>query len=102
LDYEQIRESVDSTIVVINKNKNGLEDLYKKAKEAELKYREMLEAQELDEQIDELHNELVWQQIITKEKEVRKAQLDENKASETLQATVARYERQQVRFYITI
>ncbi|KAJ2957925.1 hypothetical protein NQZ79_g6440 [Umbelopsis isabellina] len=94
-DYEQIRESVDSTMVVINKNKNGLEDLYKKAKEAELRYREILEAQELDEQIDQLSNELVWLQIITKEKQVRKAQLDESKANETLQATIARHQRQQ-------
>ncbi|KAG2177018.1 hypothetical protein INT43_007672, partial [Umbelopsis isabellina] len=94
-DYEQIRESVDSTMVVINKNKNGLEDLYKKAKEAELRYREILEAQELDEQIDQLSNELVWLQIITKEKQVRRAQLDESKANETLQATIARHQRQQ-------
>lgn len=84
-------------MVVINKNKDGLEDLYKKAKEAELRYREILEAQELDEQLDQISNELVWLQIINKEKQVSKAQLDESKANETLQATIARHQRQQVR-----
>jgi hypothetical protein len=96
-DYEQIRESVDDTLHIITKNKAGLEDLHKKAKEAELRYREMLEAQELEDQIDDLNNELVWLQIITKEKDVAKAQLDARKATETLQATEATFERQQVR-----
>jgi chromosome segregation ATPase len=96
-DYEQIRESVDDTLHIITKNKSGLEDLHKKAKEAELRYREMLEAQELDDQIDDLNNELVWLQIITKEKDVAAAQLDARKATETLHASEAAFERQQVR-----
>lgn len=96
-DYEQIRESVDDTLHIITKNKAGLEDLHKKAKEAELRYREMLEAQELDDQIDDLNNELVWLQIISKEKDVAAAQLDARKAKETLHASEAAFERQQVR-----
>ena len=95
-DYEQIRESVDDTLVVINKNKSGLEDLHKKAKEAELRYREILEAQELEDQIDELNNELVWLQIKGQEQSIVKAQQDERKAAETLEATAAKYGRQQV------
>ncbi|CAO3671505.1 unnamed protein product [Umbelopsis ramanniana] len=94
-DYEQIRESVDDTLHIITKNKSGLDNLHKKAKEAELRYREMLEAQELDDQIDDLNNELVWLQIITKEKDVAAAQLDARKAAETLHASEAAFERQQ-------
>lgn len=95
-DYEQIREYVDETQLVISRNKSALEDLHKKAKVAELRYREMLEAQELDDQIDELNNEIVWLQIIAKEKEVANAQLDARKAAEQFSLTQTRYEKQQV------
>ncbi|KAI9284702.1 hypothetical protein BC943DRAFT_307252 [Umbelopsis sp. AD052] len=94
-DYEQIRESIDDTLHIITKNKAGLDDLHKKAKEAELRYREMVEAQELEDKIDDLNNELVWLQIITKEKDVAAAQLDARKATETLHASEAAFERQQ-------
>lgn len=95
-DYEQIRESMDDTLLVISKNRSGLEELHKKAKEAELRYREILEAQELEDQIDELNNELVWLQIVSKEKDVASAQRDARKAAETLDASQANYEKQQV------
>lgn len=95
-DYEQIRESMDDTLLVISKNRSGLEELHKKAKEAELRYREILEAQELEDQIDELNNELVWLQIVSKEKDVANAQRDARKAAETLDASQANYEKQQV------
>ncbi|GAB5592606.1 Structural maintenance of chromosomes protein 6 [Umbelopsis nana] len=94
-DYEQIREYVDETQLVISRNKSALDDLHKKAKVAELRYREMLEAQELDDQIDELNNEIVWLQIIAKEKEVASAQLDARKAAEQFSLTQTRYEKQQ-------
>ncbi|KAI7868513.1 P-loop containing nucleoside triphosphate hydrolase protein [Spinellus fusiger] len=72
-DYNIVGESIDVAKLSIDRKMQHLPDLYKKAKEAEDRYKEMLEVREIDGKIDELNNELVWAQIIEKEKVTEKA-----------------------------
>ncbi|KAI9305478.1 P-loop containing nucleoside triphosphate hydrolase protein [Cunninghamella echinulata] len=69
-DFRKIRETLEITDTTISRKNEHLPLLHRKAREAELVYKELLSANTLDEQIDQLNNELVWSQIITKEKEL--------------------------------
>ncbi|KAL9549784.1 hypothetical protein MBANPS3_005045 [Mucor bainieri] len=68
-DFSVIRESLDSAAVTVKRKKEGLSSLQVKAAEAQRKYEDMQAAKEVEGKIDELNNELVWSQIIRKEKE---------------------------------
>ncbi|KAI8642202.1 hypothetical protein BD408DRAFT_443709 [Parasitella parasitica] len=69
-DYEAIREGLESNKQNLDRKKEGLQILQSKAAEAQRKYEDMQAAKEVESKIDELSNELVWSQIIIKEKEV--------------------------------
>ncbi|CAO3619177.1 unnamed protein product [Cunninghamella echinulata] len=69
-DFRKIRETLEITDTTISRKNEHLPLLHRKAREAEIVYKELLSANTLDEQIDQLNNELVWSQIITKEKEL--------------------------------
>ncbi|KAI9027577.1 P-loop containing nucleoside triphosphate hydrolase protein [Phycomyces nitens] len=71
-DYDVVRESIDTTRTVVDRKKQCLPDLQKKALEAEARYKGMIEAREIDDKIDNLNNEIVWAQIIAKEKQAEK------------------------------
>lgn len=69
-DFRKIRETLEITDETISRKNEHLPLLHRKAREAETVYKELLSANTLDEQIDQLNNELVWCQIINKEKEL--------------------------------
>ncbi|KAI8335915.1 P-loop containing nucleoside triphosphate hydrolase protein [Chlamydoabsidia padenii] len=71
-DFNKIRETLEITDETIKRKMTHLPVLHKKAKEAESRYKELLATSDLDAQIDELNNELVWSQIIRKEAELAK------------------------------
>ncbi|KAG0166206.1 Structural maintenance of chromosomes protein 6 [Apophysomyces sp. BC1015] len=86
-DYNVVRESIDTTKTVIERKRQYLPDLHKKAKETERRYKEILETREIESKIDDLNNELVWAQIINKEKEVENAQKDVSMAQKQIDST---------------
>ncbi|KAF7722745.1 Structural maintenance of chromosomes protein 6 [Apophysomyces ossiformis] len=86
-DYNVVRESMDTAKATIERKKQYLPDLYKKAKETERRYKEILETREIESKIDDLNNELVWAQIINKEKEVENARKDVTLAQKQIDAT---------------
>jgi len=68
-DFTIIRESLDTAHKTLKRKREGLSSLQVKAAEAQRKYEDMQAAKEVENKIDELNNELVWSQIIRKEKE---------------------------------
>ncbi|KAL0078931.1 P-loop containing nucleoside triphosphate hydrolase protein [Phycomyces blakesleeanus] len=75
-DYDVVRESIDTTRTIVERKKQCLPDLQKKALEAEARYKGMIEAREIDDKIDNLNNEIVWAQIIAKEKQAEKTKMN--------------------------
>lgn len=72
-DFNKIRETLEITDETIKRKMEHLPVLHQKAKEAEVRYKELMANNDLDLQIDDLSNELVWSQIIRKESELVKA-----------------------------
>ncbi|SAM00180.1 hypothetical protein [Absidia glauca] len=72
-DFNKIRETLEITDETIKRKMEHLPVLHQKAKEAEVRYKELMANNDLDLQIDDLNNELVWSQIIRKETELVKA-----------------------------
>ncbi|GAN06536.1 P-loop containing nucleoside triphosphate hydrolase protein [Mucor ambiguus] len=68
-DFTVIRESLSTASSTVKRKQEGLSSLQVKAAEAQRKYEDMQAAKEVESKIDELNNELVWSQIIRKEKE---------------------------------
>ncbi|KAL7325356.1 Structural maintenance of chromosomes protein 6, variant 3 [Mucor circinelloides] len=68
-DFTIIRESLETAHKTLKRKREGLSSLQVKAAEAQRKYEDMQAAKEVENKIDELNNELVWSQIIRKEKE---------------------------------
>lgn len=68
-DFEVIRESLEVAYTTLKRKKEGLSSLQNKAAEAQRNYEDMQAAKEIETKIDDLNNELVWAQIISKEKE---------------------------------
>lgn len=68
-DFAIIRESLGTASSTLKRKKEGLSSLQVRAAEAQRKYEDMQAAKEVESKIDELNNELVWSQIIRKEKE---------------------------------
>ncbi|KAI8376349.1 uncharacterized protein BYT42DRAFT_574286 [Radiomyces spectabilis] len=96
-DYDAVRESIDITRTILERKKQFLPDLQKKAKEAEIRFKEMLETREIDTKIDELNNELVWAQIIRKEKDATAVKADVGLAEKQLEETKARLDRSKLK-----
>lgn len=84
-DYLSVTDAIHTTKAIIDRKKQYLPDLQKRAKESEAKYKQMLEAREIDSRIDEYNNELVWSQIIAKEKEVERARANAAEARKLVQ-----------------
>ncbi|KAI9485269.1 MAG: P-loop containing nucleoside triphosphate hydrolase protein [Benjaminiella poitrasii] len=71
-DFETVRESLETARETLDRKKQGLPALQAKANEAQKQYEDINEAKQVEEKIDILNNELVWSQIIQKEKENEK------------------------------
>ncbi|CEP11990.1 hypothetical protein [Parasitella parasitica] len=69
-DYEAIRQGIENNKQLLDRKREALQILQNNAAEAQRKYEDMQAAKEVENKIDELSNELVWSQIIIKEKEV--------------------------------
>ncbi|KAL0135489.1 P-loop containing nucleoside triphosphate hydrolase protein [Mucor lusitanicus] len=78
-DFDVIRESLEIASRTLKRKGEGMSSLQVKAAEARRKYEDMQQAKQVESRIDELNNELVWSQIIRKEKERdgNQAQMDE-------------------------
>lgn len=71
-DFENVRESLDTAHITLQRKKEGLPILEERAGEAQRRYEEAEEVRDISKKIDEYNNELVWSQIILKEKEAAK------------------------------
>ncbi|EIE85364.1 hypothetical protein RO3G_10074 [Rhizopus delemar RA 99-880] len=68
-DFDSVRESLETARATIERKKQVLPTLLERANEAAKRQQDIQEAKEIDGKIDILNNELVWSQIILKEKE---------------------------------
>ena len=62
-DYELIRESIESIHNIMKRKRELLPELHKEAKDAEMKYKEMQQARELEVTVARLKNEMAWAQV---------------------------------------
>ncbi|CAO3596582.1 unnamed protein product [Absidia cylindrospora] len=99
-DFDKIRETLEITNETIKRKLEHVPALHRKAKEAEARYKELLSTSEIDVQIDDLNNELVWSQIIRKEMELEKAkkiatlsQENIDESDQQVQAAMGKVER---------
>ncbi|CAG8667424.1 7434_t:CDS:2, partial [Paraglomus occultum] len=72
-DYELIRESIESIHNIMKRKKELLPELLKEAKDAEMKYKEMQKARELEVTVPRLKNEMAWAQVDEIEDQVEEA-----------------------------
>ncbi|KAI8088130.1 RecF/RecN/SMC [Thamnidium elegans] len=91
-DFENVRESLDTAHITLQRKKEGLPILEEKAGEAQRRYEEAEEVRDISQKIDELNNELVWSQIISKEKEAEKYKYDVATAENKLEEMKALYD----------
>ncbi|KAI8880239.1 P-loop containing nucleoside triphosphate hydrolase protein [Backusella circina FSU 941] len=73
-DYDEIRESLDTIRTTIKRKKRVLPQLQEAAVRAKERYNDSQAMLHADEEIDALNSELVWAQIIAKEKETKDAE----------------------------
>ncbi|GAA5800817.1 hypothetical protein HPULCUR_006256 [Helicostylum pulchrum] len=93
-DFENVRESLDTAHITLQRKKEGLPILEEKAGEAQRRYEEAEEVRDISQKIDELSNELVWSQIISKEKEAEKFKYDVATAENKLEEMKELYDQQ--------
>lgn len=96
-DFETIRESLDTSSVTLERKSEGLPALREAAIEAQHKYASLEDAQNIDDRIDALNNELVWSQIIVKEKESEKLKEEVDLAEQNLNQMKEVYEDQKLK-----
>lgn len=96
-DFENVRESIDTAHITLQRKKEGLPVLEEKAGEAQRRYEEAEEVRDISQKIDELNNELVWSQIIAKEKEAEKYKHDVAIAEKKLEEMKALYDEQKAK-----
>ncbi|CAG8481459.1 1769_t:CDS:10 [Paraglomus brasilianum] len=72
-DYELIRESIEAIHSIMKRKKELLPELHKEAKDAEMKYKEMQQARELEVTVARLKNEMAWAQVDEIEYQVEEA-----------------------------
>ncbi|OBZ83040.1 Structural maintenance of chromosomes protein 6 [Choanephora cucurbitarum] len=93
-DFETIRESLEVAKAMLERKKQAMPALQLKAQEAQKRYKEIEQSQHIEQNIDVLNNELVWSQIIQKEKEAEKLNRETNQAKHTLDQIKEAYEVQ--------
>ncbi|RCH92677.1 Structural maintenance of chromosomes protein 6, partial [Rhizopus stolonifer] len=93
-DFESVRESLETAKAILDRKKEILPVLQAKANEAQKRYKEVEASKEIENDIDVLNNELVWSQIIQKEKEAEKLKREANVAHHTLEQIKEAYEAQ--------
>ncbi|KAI7896432.1 RecF/RecN/SMC [Mucor mucedo] len=93
-DFETVRESLDTAHITLERKKEGLPILQEKANEAQRRYEDLQQARDVTTQIDEFNNELVWSQIILKEKAAEKLKRDVLTAEKNLSDMKEQYEGQ--------
>ncbi|KAI7890418.1 uncharacterized protein EV154DRAFT_422057, partial [Mucor mucedo] len=94
IDFETVRQSLDTAKTTLDRKKEGLPGLQEKANEAQRRYEDLKEARDITTHIDELNNELVWSQIILKEKVAEKYKHDVAVAERNLENMQEQYETQ--------
>ncbi|KAI7904464.1 uncharacterized protein BX663DRAFT_505119 [Cokeromyces recurvatus] len=94
-DFEAVRESLETARETLDRKKQSLPALQAKANEAQKEYEDIQEAKQIDEKIDVLNNELVWSQIIQKEKECEKYKNDFEIVEEQLKQIDEAYNAQE-------
>ncbi|CAO3611465.1 unnamed protein product [Mucor hiemalis] len=93
-EFETIRESLDTSVVTLQRKSESLPMLREQAMEAQRRYTDLENVQNIDDKIDELNNELVWSQIIVKEKEAEKLKEQVDLAEKNLADFDKTYESQ--------
>ncbi|KAI8970307.1 P-loop containing nucleoside triphosphate hydrolase protein [Mycotypha africana] len=83
-DFEAIRENLETARATLERKKQGLPALQSEANEAKKRYKDIQEAKQIEDNIDVLNNELVWSQIIMKEKQRDECKLNAEKAKREL------------------
>ncbi|RIA90797.1 P-loop containing nucleoside triphosphate hydrolase protein [Glomus cerebriforme] len=99
-DYELIRESIETTRNIIKYKKEALPDLFKEAKEAEVKYKDMRRARELELTVTSLKNQMAWAQVEEKEQEVVDAERNLQKAMRRLPGLQAKLEKEEASIFL--
>lgn len=94
VDFETVRQSLDTARTILDRKKEGIPILQEKANEAQRRYEDLKEARDITTHIDELNNELVWSQIILKEKAAERLNRDVIQAESNLQDMQEQYEAQ--------
>lgn len=84
--YAELREHLEMMKSHIDRQKDILPDRQKRLKETEARYKQLLEAQEIDVKIDKKQEELAWAQIIGKEKEVERLKKEVDVAEQHVNA----------------
>jgi chromosome segregation ATPase len=84
-DFNSVRESLETACTTLERKKQGLPALQAKANEAQRRLEDFSAAKEIENKIDILNNELVWSQIISKEKECKKHEQDAQVAKRQLE-----------------
>lgn len=93
-EFETIRESLDTSVVTLQRKSESLPRLREEAMEAQRRYTDLENVQNIDDKIDELNNQLVWSQIIVKEKEAERLKEQVDLAEKKLQEFDLIYEEQ--------
>ncbi|CEI95165.1 hypothetical protein RMCBS344292_09361 [Rhizopus microsporus] len=91
-DFDSVRESLETAMKTIERKKQALPALLERANEAARRQQDIQEAKEIDSKIDALNNELVWSQIIAKEKEAAQLKRDVELLERTYKESQERYE----------
>ncbi|KAF7728561.1 Structural maintenance of chromosomes protein 6 [Apophysomyces ossiformis] len=90
-DYDIMQESISTMKTIVDRKRKYLPELKARAREAQLRYKQFLEVQDIDSKIDELNNSLVWAQILRKERTVKELQevvANEEKVLERMQESM--------------
>jgi chromosome segregation ATPase len=91
-DFETVRESIDTATVTLERKRESLPKLEVEAREAQRRFLDYQKVSEIEEELDNLSSELVWSQIITKEKEAERTKVEVDMAKRKMEEMEAVYE----------
>ncbi|PWN49183.1 P-loop containing nucleoside triphosphate hydrolase protein [Violaceomyces palustris] len=91
-EYDIIKENLKKMQAVISKKSGAIEHMQRQADDANQRWHLVKAARSFANKIDELKNEMVWAQIIQKEKDMRDGVMRTIQAKEKLDATKLKYQ----------
>lgn len=97
IDYEFIRESIETTKGIIKYKNEILPDLLKEAKEAEARFKDMQRARELEKTLSSLKEQMAWAQVEEQERIVNDAERNLQRAMKRLPNLQEKLEKEEVR-----